>query len=372
MTAMAVDAVSVPLVPTVSRRGSRKSSVSAEARGLSWGQNAAVALSMTLGMALAGYGFAGSYVTVSELAARHGVPLTWLVPLGIDGGLLAVVVLDLVLTWVGTPVGWLRELVRVLSVGTVAANAVSGWADAVAVGLHVAAPLMLLAMVEAGRTVMLRRLGEVRGTRRDAIPLARWLLAPWRTCRLWRRMVLWQITSCRQAVDVELDLCRAVAQLRMQYGRRWRRRAPADLVWMLRTGVGVDEACARARALTRDEDPAAVDCVANPVAPGSVATVDSAVSTSPLTRVSAPIDDPGLGSDVTDIEDDRLVEAVRLNRQHWINTGRPISAETLRQRLRVSAGTSRDLLRAVRAKDRAAVLAGCSPTQFTPTGDEWI
>jgi hypothetical protein len=77
---------------------------------------------------------AGSYVTVSELAARRGVPLPVLVPAGIDGGLVAVVVLDLVVTWVGLPVGWLRQLVRLLSVGTVAANAVGGWPDPVAVG----------------------------------------------------------------------------------------------------------------------------------------------------------------------------------------------------------------------------------------------
>jgi hypothetical protein len=67
------------------------------------------------------------------LAARHDVPLAELVLVGVHGGLVAVVVLDLVLTWIGTPVGWLRQLVRVLSVGTVAANAVAGWLDVVAV-----------------------------------------------------------------------------------------------------------------------------------------------------------------------------------------------------------------------------------------------
>jgi hypothetical protein len=45
---------------------------------------------------------------------------------GIDGGLISVVALDLVLVWVGTPVGWLRRVVRLLSVGTIVANAVSG------------------------------------------------------------------------------------------------------------------------------------------------------------------------------------------------------------------------------------------------------
>lgn len=59
-------------------------------------------------------------------------------------------VLDLVLSWIGQPIGWLRQFVQVLTVGTVTANAVAGWPDLVSAGLHIAAPLMLLAMVEAG------------------------------------------------------------------------------------------------------------------------------------------------------------------------------------------------------------------------------
>jgi hypothetical protein len=108
------------------------------------GQSAAVVVSVTMGLVVFGYGMAGSYVTISELAAQRGVPLAGFVPAGIDGGLLAVVVLDLVLAWTGMPVGWLRQVVRVLSVGTIAANAVTGWPDPIAVSLHTAAPVMLL------------------------------------------------------------------------------------------------------------------------------------------------------------------------------------------------------------------------------------
>jgi uncharacterized protein DUF2637 len=103
-----------------------------QVQGLSRGQTAAVVLSFGLGVVVAGYGLAGSYVAVSELAGLHGVPLTRWVPAGLDGGLVAVVVLDLVLTWIGAPVGWLRQLVRVLSAGTVVANAIAGWPDPVA------------------------------------------------------------------------------------------------------------------------------------------------------------------------------------------------------------------------------------------------
>jgi hypothetical protein len=40
---------------------------------------------------------------------------------------------------------------------------------------------MLLAMVEAGRSVLLRRMAGAGGRVRDPVPLARWLLAPWPT-----------------------------------------------------------------------------------------------------------------------------------------------------------------------------------------------
>jgi hypothetical protein len=88
---------------------------------------------------------------------------------------------------------------------------------------------------------------------RKPIPLARGLLAPLRTLLKWRRMAFWQISSYRTAVHTELELRRAVTLLRVRYGRRWRRHAPADLVWRLRTCIAVDEAYERVRALVGAE-----------------------------------------------------------------------------------------------------------------------
>ncbi|TCO45874.1 DUF2637 domain-containing protein [Actinocrispum wychmicini] len=328
-------------------------------RRLSLGQFTAVAVSVVLGLVVAGYGLAGSYVTVSELAARRGVPLAGWVPAGIDGGLIAVVVLDLVLAWIGVPVGWLRQLVRVLSVGTIAANAAGGWPDWIAVGLHSAAPLMLLAIVEAGRAVLLRRMGRANNTLRDSIPLVRWVLAPWRTWLLWRRMVLWQLTSYRQAVDTELELRRAMALLRTRYGRRWRRQVPADVVWMLRTGTHVSDACAWVRTTVELHDPALSSAEPVPAVSGDQsgsAVMQAVVHAAP--EPSSRVDlDAALASRMPAVRADReqFSEAVRLNREHWAATGRPISAETLRKRLRLGAAKSRDWCRAIRDEDRAAV-----------------
>ncbi len=209
--------------------------------GLSGGQRLAIGVSVLLGLGLAGYGVAGSYKTVSVLAARRGVPLAPLVPVGIDGGLIGVIALDLVLSWTGQPIGWLRQLVRALTVGTVAANAAAGWPDLVAAGLHAAAPLMLLAMVEAGRTVLLRQITGLDGQVHDPIPAARWVLAPWSTWLMWRRNVLWRTGGYSAALVIEERRRMEIALLRIRHGRKWRRHLPADSWWLLGSGIPMSE-----------------------------------------------------------------------------------------------------------------------------------
>lgn len=221
-----------------------------------FGQASAIGFAIAVGLMLAAYGAAGSYSTLTDLARRNGLPLPAFVPLGIDGGLVGVVVLDLVLSWTGQPLGWLRQLARLITMGTVAANAAAGYPHPLAVGLHAAAPVMLLAMVEAGRAVLLRRMGAQQGMIRDHIPFARWILAPWRTTLMWRRMVLWQISSYHTAIELEHNLRYAGALLRAHHGRRWKRKAPAAIVWRLTNGISVEEAYA---AVHRLVDPSMTD-----------------------------------------------------------------------------------------------------------------
>jgi hypothetical protein len=71
---------------------------------------------------------------------------------------------------------------------------------------------------------------------------------------MWRRMVLWQITSVRAAVEAERERRHAVALLRVRYGRRWGRHAPPELVWMLRSGVSTRDVVARALVLAAAAD----------------------------------------------------------------------------------------------------------------------
>jgi len=293
-----------------------------------------IVFATALGLALAGYGAAGSYETIRELANQHGLPLPGLVPVGIDGGLVGTVVLDLLLAWTAQSLGWLRQLSRLLTAGTVAANAVGGWPDPISVGLHVAAPVMLLAMVEAARAVLLRRLGTGPSARRDPIPAVRWVLSPWQTWLLWRRMTLWQVAGYHAALDVELKVRRSDAQLRARYGRRWPERVPADVAWMLRNGVFLDEAYTTVAALT---------------------SVSGDVPA--LADVAAPTADTDVQQDITPhpdaiIDKSQLDEVVRLNQRHWAHHGRPVSAETVRKYLAIGSEKARILTRHVRATDR--------------------
>jgi Protein of unknown function (DUF2637) len=68
------------------------------------------------------YGAAGSYASVAALAAARQMPLPHLIPVGVNGGLIGTALLDIVLTWIGMPLPWLRQLTRALMVATVAAN----------------------------------------------------------------------------------------------------------------------------------------------------------------------------------------------------------------------------------------------------------
>ncbi|MCA1190011.1 DUF2637 domain-containing protein [Saccharopolyspora sp. 6V] len=67
---------------------------------MSRGQIAACVGSVVIGVALAAYGAAGSYQTAAAVAVEKHLPLPELVPLGLDGGLLGIVLVDLVLTWI--------------------------------------------------------------------------------------------------------------------------------------------------------------------------------------------------------------------------------------------------------------------------------
>ena len=209
--------------------------------------------------AAGGLGLALSYETVRAVAADYGLPYPNAYPLGLEGGLVAILALDLLLTWRRTPIGWLRQIARLLAGATIVINATAGWisatgrADAVfAAALHALPPLLFVVVVEAARHVLLRMVAAEDMWRRDPIPRMRWILAPLPTLLLWRRMVLWQIASYEQALSADLDRREIISSLKREFGRRWHREVPADLAYRIRAGVRMDGAIQAARALLAD------------------------------------------------------------------------------------------------------------------------
>ncbi len=239
-----------------------KRRVNWRAIGSATGLGAVITVVIALALGLAAYAAAASYKAVSNLAARQNVPLAWLCPIGIDGGLLAIIVFDIALTIAGRPIRWLRQVARLFAAGVVAANFAAGWPDPVGIGLRLAAPVLFIVIVEAARTVLLHRHDDPD---EDRVPRIRWLLDFRGTLALWRRMKLWGERSYTRAVAMELDRIAAIEKLSMTYAPdEWTGKAPADLVWMLKGGVRMPEALARVAGLIQadaeeDELRAALD-----------------------------------------------------------------------------------------------------------------
>lgn len=215
---------------------------------LTGGQQYALALAVAGMLAVGAYGLVISYWTVRELAVDLNMPLPAVFPVGIEGGMIAVLSIDIVLTWIGRPIGWLRQVARVLSATAIGINSYAGMDyGPAAVIMHALAPAILIVGVEALRhhlLVVLQAPAE-----REPIPLGRWVLAPFSTVAMWRRMVLWQQPRYSDALDVHLDRHEAIVELKRAFGRRWQNHVPAGLAYRLSVGVRLNESVAEVRAL---------------------------------------------------------------------------------------------------------------------------
>jgi len=180
-------------------------------------------------------GFTGSYNAVQELAARKGFGFfSYVLPAGVDIGIAVLLALDLVLTWLRIPFPLLRQTAWLLTVSTIVFNAASAWPDPLAVAMHAIIPVLFLVVVEAARHAVGELAAISVGKRMESVRLVRWLLSPVPTFRLWRRMKLWELRSYNQVVQLEQNRLVYRTQLRAQYGRGWRRRAPVELLLPLK------------------------------------------------------------------------------------------------------------------------------------------
>ncbi len=253
---------------------------------------------------LAGLGGYGSFASVRDVAEPWFGDEAWIVPAGVDLGILALVSVALLLEWLAMPMPALRWMAFAFTAATVWLNISAAHGDVTGMVMHAAMPVLFITFIEAVRHAIRRRAGIAAGTVREGVPIARWLLAPFSTFRLWRRMVLWQITSYPDALQAEQRRRHALALLDDHYGRKWKSKAPADVVWMLKDGVMLDQALTRVTTLTTppppppppEPEPAPAPAPPPPAPPKQKkASVPRSVATDNEARALAIIDaEPGI------------------------------------------------------------------------------
>ncbi|WP_329235848.1 DUF2637 domain-containing protein [Streptomyces canus] len=193
---------------------------------------------------IAAIGFAGSYAAVRQLALQKG--FGWFAnvfPIGIDAGIVVLLALDLLLTWLRIPFPLLRQTAWVLTAATIAFNAAAAWPDPLGVGMHAVIPVLFVVSVEAARHAVGRIADLTADRHMESVRIARWLLAPLPTFLLWRRMKLWELRSYDEVVRLEQARMVYRARLHARFGRGWRRKAPVEFVMPLRLaryGVALD------------------------------------------------------------------------------------------------------------------------------------
>lgn len=184
---------------------------------------------------IASIGFAGSYAAVRELARQQGFGTFAVVfPIGVDAGIAVLLALDLLLTWLAIPFPLLRQAAWVLTAATIVFNAAAAWPNPIGVGMHAVIPVLFVVTVEAARHAVGRLTAITADRHMEGVRAVRWLLAPLATFLLWRKMRLWEIRRYLDMIRAEQDRLVYQARLHARYGRRWRRKAPLEVLLPLR------------------------------------------------------------------------------------------------------------------------------------------
>lgn len=213
-----------------------------------------------IGMPLVGViGFAASYSTLERFAADNGFSTTfapWF-PIGVDVSIVALLAMDLVMVRRGMPWPLLRFAAHAMTLVTVLLNASDGisedvsvwsglWADPLWAVSHAAMPGLFVLGVEAARRLLMHAARIEEGTETDRIPVHRWLLAPARTGRLYRRMRLAAVRSYPEMVERERALAGYRVWLTQELGGDLSKATEVQMlpITMARHGYTVEEALA--------------------------------------------------------------------------------------------------------------------------------
>lgn len=194
--------------------------------------------------ALGVLGGMGSFTTLRDLGAPWFGGMAWIAPVGIDIGIFALLAWDLLNEYLQVPWPALRWVAWAFIAGTIFLNVAAAHGSITGSVFHAAMPALFVTVAEGIRHLIRHWIGLSQGTLIERIPRTRWLLAPFSSALLYRRMILWNVTSYRQALVLEHRRLLAIARLQAQYGRLcWRWRAPLTERLSLRfewTGLAFD------------------------------------------------------------------------------------------------------------------------------------
>jgi hypothetical protein len=169
-------------------------------------------------------GLLASFDTVGQQAQEWGFRPFWILPVAVDIAIPVFSLAHLLLIRADMPLGWVRAVPWTLTAVTMYLNvSAAGNSLAPQIG-HGALPLLWVVCSEIAAHVYRALIGAVTGRRMERVRKSRWLLAPFSTARLWRRMVLWEVTSYRTGLRLESARLMARAELRDKHGRGWRRK----------------------------------------------------------------------------------------------------------------------------------------------------
>jgi hypothetical protein len=199
----------------------------------------AVAVVAPMICALGVLGGIGSFATVRRLAEPWFGSSAWIVPVGIDIGVVALLAWDLLTEYLGLTWPVLRWTAWAFIGATTYLNIAAARGDPTAAIMHAAMPVLFITVVEGIRHLIRQITGLAAGTKIERVPLSRWLCAPRSTALLARRMILWHVTSYRDGLSLEYQRLAAVSRLQEQYGRwLWRWKAPLRERLALRLASG--------------------------------------------------------------------------------------------------------------------------------------
>jgi hypothetical protein len=314
--------------------------------GMSRPQLAVAVLAGAAVTALAALAFIGMFTTVKTEMVPFFHHLAWIVPAGVDTGIVALIAVGILLEWLGMPMPALYYVALAFMGASVWLNVSAAHGSPTGAVGHAALPVLFIACIEAIRHAVRRTAGMANGTVRDGIPVARWILAPAPSFFMFRRMVLQRINSYPNAAALELGRRRAIAQLRAMSGPQWKKTAPGDLVWMLQKGVSVADAIARVAELTGT--PLPVPKITGPV-PGSGPDPHQDRETD-RPRQDQDQDQPATFRSRDELQDQALAAIAA----HWASEGVRMNNKQLGRAIRVSNDLAGELRHEIKDREEAA------------------